>query len=146
MQPLFDKFGANATYVLSAIVVIVLLLALLLIVRAVFIGRVRPAGAGRARQPRLGVVDAFDLDRQRQLVLVRRDNVEHLIMIGGPNDVLVESSIVRAGEVRSGEPRGGETRTVETRARQPGYEDHPAAASPATTRKSHLPVLLTSLT
>jgi hypothetical protein len=41
-------------------------------------------------------VDAFSLDGQRQLVLVRRDNVEHLIMIGGPNDVLVESQINRA--------------------------------------------------
>jgi hypothetical protein len=43
----------------------------------------------------LGVVDAFDLDRQRQLVLVRRDNVEHLILIGGPNDLLVETAIIR---------------------------------------------------
>ncbi|MCW6506474.1 flagellar biosynthetic protein FliO [Hyphomicrobiales bacterium BP6-180914] len=51
---------------------------------------------GRTRQPRLGVVDAFDLDRQRQLVLVRRDNVEHLLMIGGPNDVVIEAAIVRA--------------------------------------------------
>ncbi|UDL96601.1 flagellar biosynthetic protein FliO [Lichenihabitans sp. PAMC28606] len=53
------------------------------------------AGGGRTRQPRLGVVDAFDLDRQRQLVLVRRDNVEHLLMIGGPNDIVIETSIVR---------------------------------------------------
>ena len=51
---------------------------------------------GRTRQPRLGLVDAFSLDGQRQLVLVRRDNVEHLVMIGGPNDVLVESQINRA--------------------------------------------------
>ena len=87
MQSLFDKFGVTATYVLSAIVIVVLLLVLLLIMRALFARRIRPAG-GRARQPRLGVVDAFDIDRQRQLVLVRRDNVEHLVMIGGPNDLL----------------------------------------------------------
>jgi hypothetical protein len=29
-------------------------------------------------------------------VLIRRDNVEHLIMIGGPNDVVIESQIIRA--------------------------------------------------
>ena len=69
MQSLFDKFGVTATYVLSAIVIVVLLLVLLLIMRALFSRRVRPAG-GRSRQPRLGVVDAFDIDRQRQLVLV----------------------------------------------------------------------------
>ena len=117
MQSLFDKFGVTATYVLSAIVIVVLLLVLLLIMRALFARRIRPAG-GRARQPRLGVVDAFDIDRQRQLVLVRRDNVEHLIMIGGPNDVVVESAIVRGGESRSGEVR-----------RQP-IEETGAAATP----------------
>ena len=36
-----------------------------------------------------------NLDGQRQLVIVRRDNVEHLLMIGGPNDVVVESQILR---------------------------------------------------
>jgi flagellar protein FliO/FliZ len=63
-----------------------------------FAGRRLPLsnGAGRARQPRLGVLDAFAIDARRRLVLIRRDNVEHLIMIGGPNDVLVESEIVRA--------------------------------------------------
>ena len=108
MQSLFDKLGSTATYVLGAIFFIVLLLVLLLVVRALLAGRVRAAG-GRSRQPRLGVVDAFDLDRQRQLVLVRRDNVEHLIMIGGPNDVVVETAIVRAGEMRTdARPRVGE--------------------------------------
>lgn len=48
------------------------------------------------RQSRLGLVDSYSVDRARQLVLVRRDNVEHLIMIGGPNDLLVESTILRA--------------------------------------------------
>ena len=53
----------------------------------------------RADEPasrRLGLVDAFSLDGQRQLVLIRRDNIEHLVMIGGPNDVLVELQINRA--------------------------------------------------
>src|SRR4029077_17269299 len=70
-----------------------------LIVLAVFSrspsARGRRVPGGRPRQPRLGLVDAFSLDGQRQLVLVRRDNVEHLVMIGGPNDVLVESQINR---------------------------------------------------
>ena len=62
-----------------------------------FAGRRLPlSNGGRARQPRLGVLDAFAIDARRRLVLIRRDNVEHLIMIGGPNDVLVESEIVRA--------------------------------------------------
>ena len=41
-------------------------------------GRLTGQGSGRARQPRLGVIDIYDLDRQRQLVLLRRDNVEQI--------------------------------------------------------------------
>ena len=41
------------------------------------------------------MVDVFSLDAQRQLVIVRRDNVEHLLMIGGPNDLVVEPQILR---------------------------------------------------
>ncbi len=55
---------------------------------------------GRARQPRLGIVDIYDLDRQRQLILLRRDNVEHLLLIGGPNDVVIETNIVRVAGAR----------------------------------------------
>jgi flagellar protein FliO/FliZ len=36
------------------------------------------------------------VDGRRRLVLVRRDNVEHLLMIGGPTDIVVEPNIVRA--------------------------------------------------
>jgi flagellar protein FliO/FliZ len=36
------------------------------------------------------------VDGRRRLVLVRRDNIEHLLMIGGPTDIVVEPNIVRA--------------------------------------------------
>ncbi|HBF32010.1 flagellar biosynthetic protein FliO [Rhizobium sp.] len=48
---------------------------------------------GRSRQPRLQVLDAAAVDTRRRLVLVRRDNIEHLILIGGPTDVVIESGI-----------------------------------------------------
>jgi hypothetical protein len=87
-----------------AAVVVAAALILAVVYRLVFGHRLRVPGASRARQPRLGLVDAFSLDGQRQLVLVRRDNVEHLIMIGGPNDVLLESQIVRAVAAAPREP------------------------------------------
>ncbi len=55
---------------------------------------VRRFGAGRlgastrGRQPRLAVIDYASVDGRRRLILVRRDNVEHLLMIGGPTDVV----------------------------------------------------------
>lgn len=48
---------------------------------------------GRNRQPRLQVLDAAAVDARRRLVLIRRDNIEHLIMIGGPTDIVIESGI-----------------------------------------------------
>ena len=50
--------------------------------------------------PRLAVIDAAAVDGRRRLVLVRRDNVEHLLMIGGPSDIVVEPNIVRAQPAR----------------------------------------------
>ena len=48
---------------------------------------------GKNRQPRLQVLDAAAVDARRRLVLVRRDGIEHLIMIGGPTDIVIESGI-----------------------------------------------------
>ncbi|MBU2327470.1 MAG: flagellar biosynthetic protein FliO, partial [Alphaproteobacteria bacterium] len=48
---------------------------------------------GRNRQPRLQVLDAAAVDTRRRIVLIRRDNIEHLVMIGGPTDIVIESGI-----------------------------------------------------
>jgi hypothetical protein len=77
-------------------------------------GSNRLGGASRGRQPRLAVIDAASVDGRRRLVLIRRDNVEHLLMIGGPTDVVVEQNIVRAAGVR-----------------EPARVAAPAAAEPA---------------
>ncbi len=50
----------------------------------------------RRRQPsRLAVIDSAGIDRHRTLVLIRCDNVEQLVMIGGPNDVVIEQNVLR---------------------------------------------------
>jgi hypothetical protein len=47
----------------------------------------------QAKHKRLGLVESTSVDGRRRLLLVRRDNVEHLILTGGPVDVLVETGI-----------------------------------------------------
>jgi flagellar protein FliO/FliZ len=61
-----------------------------------FAGNRLGANTNRGRMPRLAVIDAAAVDGRRRLVLVRRDNIEHLLMIGGPTDIVVEPNIVRA--------------------------------------------------
>ncbi|ACS56451.1 putative FHA domain containing protein [Rhizobium leguminosarum bv. trifolii WSM1325] len=75
-------------------------LALLLLIIVLWVIRSRAPSpfvrGGRNRQPRLQVLDAAAVDARRRLVLVRRDDVEHLIMIGGPSDIVIESRILLA--------------------------------------------------
>lgn len=42
---------------------------------------------------RLQVLTSTMLDTRRRLILIRRDRQEHLLLIGGPNDLLIESNI-----------------------------------------------------
>lgn len=55
---------------------------------------------GPKPERRLGVVEQASVDGKRRLILVRRDNVEHLIMTGGPVDVVVETGIGTAVPAR----------------------------------------------
>jgi len=58
-------------------------------------GRSSPMTAlfGPRPDKRLAVVEHASVDGRRKLVLIRRDNVEHLIMTGGPVDVVIETGI-----------------------------------------------------
>jgi hypothetical protein len=74
-------------YLAIAAAVLVALLIVTLVFRAVA-GRSSEAGSSR-----LGISEYLEVDKQRRLVLVRRDDVEHLILIGGNHDVVVEAAI-----------------------------------------------------
>ncbi|WP_245410909.1 flagellar biosynthetic protein FliO [Microvirga flavescens] len=89
-------------YVIAFAIILALVLLFAWVLRRLTGGRLLlpGQGRGRSRQPRLGVVDVYDLDRQRQLILLRRDNVEHLLLVGGLNDVVIETNIVRVAGAR----------------------------------------------
>jgi flagellar biogenesis protein FliO len=92
------------TFVIAFIVVLALIAGTAWLVRR-FAGNRLGTNANRGRMPRLAVIDAAAVDGRRRLVLVRRDNVEHLLMIGGPSDIVVESNIVRAAPGRDQIPQ-----------------------------------------
>jgi hypothetical protein len=81
----------------SVIYIVAVTLLVALAALAFWIAR-QSLGRGRvslfqSKPRRLGVVEATSVDGRRRLLLVRRDNVEHLIMTGGPVDVLIETGI-----------------------------------------------------
>ncbi len=75
------------------ILFIAILAVLILIWLARRFSRATLVSGGKQRQARLAVMDATPVDARRRLILVRRDDVEHLILIGGPTDVVVEQNI-----------------------------------------------------
>jgi flagellar protein FliO/FliZ len=65
---------------------------------------------------RLDVVDQANVDGRRRLVLVRRDEVEHLIMTGGPVDVVIETNIESntSPNASHGRHENGKVQSIET--------------------------------
>jgi hypothetical protein len=86
---------ATLTFVFAFVAVLALIGVAAWLVRRFASNRLG-TNTNRGRMPRLAVIDAAAVDGRRRLVLVRRDNVEHLLMIGGPTDIVVEPNIVRA--------------------------------------------------
>lgn len=150
MPGLNESFLASKSFAFAVAAIAFLATAALLsiIFRSIFRRRLRLPGNGRARLPRLGTVDAFDLDGQRQLVIVRRDNVEHLLMIGGPNDLVIESEIIRAESREARDLREARLRDKELREKEPRDAPplpagiswpSPAEAPPPNTPKHKMP-------
>ena len=107
-MPTFLQDNRMLAWILAAVAFLVAFVLILKIVEILADLRRRLPRGSRSRQLRLGFVESFDLDGERQLLLVRRDNIEHLVMIGGPNDVLVESGIVRVEPREARAPRSSE--------------------------------------
>jgi flagellar protein FliO/FliZ len=129
MENLFGELPIIKLLIAFAIVFVLIIATFWLLRR---FGGTRIGGASRGRQPRLAVIDAAAVDGRRRLVLIRRDNVEHLVMIGGPSDVVIEQNIVRAVPVAPardapGRPPGA----PEPRAEAPAAEPAPRPPRPA---------------
>jgi len=123
---MFDLFGAETPlavrFFIAFIVVFALIGAAAWLLRRFGASRLGGAAA-RGRQPRLAVIEAGAVDGRRKLVIVRRDNVEHLIMIGGPTDILIEANIVRGQAANRDVPAARGTGTAEALARAVPLEE-----------------------
>src|SRR3984893_11989767 len=90
------ELGLPARFIVAFVLVLALIGLTAWLIRQFGSARASNSGGARNRQPRLAGLDSATVDARRRLVLIRRDNVEHLILIGGPTDVVVEENIVRA--------------------------------------------------
>jgi Flagellar biosynthesis protein, FliO len=78
-------------YIVAALLVAALLLFVLMRVLG---------GSVRGRKgSRLGISEYYEIDKTRRLVIVRRDESEHLVLIGGNQDLVIETDIGAASDV-----------------------------------------------
>ncbi len=82
-----DFLAPYMSYAIPAAIILAVLIVGLLIFKAL-----NQRVQGRKGQ-RLGISEYHEIDKTRRLVLVRRDETEHLILIGGAHDLVVETGI-----------------------------------------------------
>ena len=90
----------NMQTIIASAIVIAILLILIAVWRAF-----SPRVSGGRRGQRIGISEYYEVDKLRRLVIVRRDNVEHLILIGGPQDIVIEQNIGGPDTVQPGMAR-----------------------------------------
>ena len=99
-------FHAYLQFVFALVFVLSLIGGCAWLLKRFLLGRgMRGPKAGK----RLEVLESQMIDARRRLVLLRRDNVEHLLLLGPNHETLVESGIHRADEARA---RGPEARAA----------------------------------
>jgi flagellar protein FliO/FliZ len=82
-------------YVALIALVAVLIVLGAVVVRGYMTGTSPTAGLfGPRPDPRIDISEQASIDGRRRLLLIRRDDVEHLVMTGGPVDVVIETGIV----------------------------------------------------
>lgn len=76
-------------FVLALVFVIILILAATWGLKKLY----RFSGSMRGANRRVSILEVQPVDTRRRLILVRRDNREHLLLIGGETDIVVERDI-----------------------------------------------------
>lgn len=128
MQFITGLIGESGTTLLTSALALVAVLALAVLgLWLVKLTMKSTATLGRGRNRRLGVVEQLQIDARRQMLIIRRDDVEHVILVGGGQDVLVEAGIPVA--------RAAQAAVAPTRGKlpEPGAGEVPAPAAPVRT-------------
>ena len=90
-----NLLGGNDNGILTGILALAIVIALIVFIVWLLKLLLELSGnVGRGRAKRLDIVETLSLDQRRQLIIIRRDNVEHLIMTGGASEIIIENNII----------------------------------------------------
>ena len=85
-------YGSYFKFIFAFLFVLGLIGALTMLVRKYGFGVVS-AEIRKGQERRLGLVEMLPIDTKRRAVLIRRDDVEHLIVMGPDSETVVETNI-----------------------------------------------------
>ncbi len=83
------SFDTYTRFFLALVAVLALMLAFAWLLRRYGLGARYVTRGGR----RLAIVEVAAVDAKRRLVLLRRDDTEHLVLLGAQSELLIESGI-----------------------------------------------------
>jgi flagellar protein FliO/FliZ len=85
-------FSEYLRFLVALIFVLGLIVTIALVARRAGMGF--PITASKsATERRLSVIEVTPVDGRRRMVLVRRDNVEHLLLLGPASEIVIEAGI-----------------------------------------------------
>jgi flagellar biogenesis protein FliO len=131
MQFLTSLLGGSGNTILTSVLALGVVLVLILLGLWVLKFFMNTGTALRPPGRRVQVIEQVQVDAKRKLLVIRRDNVEHLVMTGGPQDVVIETGIAAP-----------EKAALPLRRPQAAEEAKPAAVSAVTTPEPPRPATL----
>lgn len=87
------EMGAYFQFVIALLFVLALILLIAYGARKFGLMARVTINSAKTRDKRLNIVEILPIDARRKLMIIRRDDVEHLIMTGIERDIVVERNI-----------------------------------------------------
>lgn len=122
MHFLLDLFGGSPLLCAGSLVALIAGLAVALKLIDLVAGRL--AARRRAPPPRLALIESARVDRDRRVVLIRRDNVEYTILTGGPQDLVLEAAVPTSSAVTASAAEVPAFAPAATVATSPAVQQH----------------------
>jgi len=87
------EIGAYFQFIVALLFVLALIVLLAYVAKRFGLMARVTIHSAKSRDKRLNIVEILPVDAKRRLVLLRRDNVEHLVMLGAERDLVIEQNI-----------------------------------------------------
>ena len=95
-----DGIDLNLTDYVKFVFAFIFVLALIALaaIAARHFGFGLPRNPRNSAQRRLGILESLNIDGKRRMVLIRRDETEHLLLLGATTELVIEESITPSKE------------------------------------------------